>query len=103
MLYNYEFQLFVLLVRIRYLQMNGGKLTAAQEICNQLGITLNEVAYIGDDVNCKELLETVGLAACPANACHEVKNINSIHVLSKNGGEGCVREFINNILSTLPQ
>jgi N-acylneuraminate cytidylyltransferase len=82
---------------------DGGKLTAAQEICNQLGITLNEVAYIGDDVNCKELLETVGLAACPANACNEVKNINSIHVLSKNGGEGCVREFINIILSNLPQ
>lgn len=80
---------------------DGGKLAAAQEICNHLGITFNEIAYIGDDVNCKELLEAVGFAACPANACNEVKNINNIHVLSKNGGEGCVREFINNILSTL--
>lgn len=52
---------------------DGGKLVATYEICNQLGITLNEVAYIGDDVNCRELLENVGWAACPADACEIVK------------------------------
>lgn len=73
---------------------NGGKLAAAQEICSQLGITLNEVAYIGDDINCRELLEAVGLAACPADANTIIKNIASIRIMSRNGGEGCVREFI---------
>lgn len=77
---------------------NGGKLTIAKEICEQLGITLDEVAYIGDDVNCVKLLETVGLKACPADACKEVKAIAGIHVMTKNGGDGCVREFINQIL-----
>lgn len=74
---------------------NGGKLAAAQEICSQLGITLNEVAYIGDDINCRELLEAVGVAACPADANTIIKNITSIQIMSHNGGEGCVREFIN--------
>lgn len=77
----------------------GGKLTAAQEICDQLGITLNEVAYIGDDINCRELLEAVGLAACPSDAEDIIKQVQFMHVLCKNGGKGCVREFINFILT----
>lgn len=77
---------------------DGGKLTAAQEICSQLGITLKEVAYIGDDINCRELLEVVGLAACPADANIIIKNIASIKIMSRNGGEGCVREFIEEII-----
>ena len=74
---------------------NGGKLAVAKEICEQLGITLDEVAYIGDDVNCVELLEAVGVKACPADACEEVQAIPGIHVMTRKGGEGCVREFIN--------
>lgn len=73
---------------------NGGKLSMTKKICEQLGIALDEVAYIGDDVNCVELLEAVGLRACPADACEKVKKITGIHVMTKKGGEGCVREFI---------
>ena len=73
---------------------NGGKLVVAKEICGQLGITLDEVAYIGDDINCIELLEAVGVKACPGDACEEVKDIPGMMVMKKNGGEGCVREFI---------
>lgn len=73
---------------------NGGKLVVAKEICEQLGITLDEVAYIGDDINCMELLEAVGVKACPGDACEEVKDIPGMMVMKKNGGEGCVREFI---------
>ena len=76
---------------------DGGKLVSAYEICNQLGITLNEVAYIGDDVNCRELLENVGWAACPADACEIVKNISSIKIMNHKGGEGCVREFVEKL------
>lgn len=76
---------------------NGGKLVVAKEICGQLGITLDEVAYIGDDINCMELLEAVGVKACPGDACEEVKDIPGMMVMKKNGGEGCVREFIETI------
>lgn len=77
---------------------NGGKLAVAKEICDQMGITLQEVAYIGDDINCIELLTAVGLAACPADADARVKAIPGIHVMTKKGGEGCVREFCETIM-----
>ena len=75
-------------------QRNGGKLAAVKEICKKEGFSLDEVAYIGDDMNCYDLLCAVGVKACPADACGEVKAIDGIRVMTKIGGEGCVREFI---------
>ena len=77
---------------------HGGKLEAAQTICKGLGIALDEVAYIGDDVNCHELLSNVGFAACPSNAVDKIKSIPNILILNTKGGEGAVREFVNKIL-----
>ena len=78
---------------------DGGKLSAALEICTKEGILLNEVAYIGDDINCLELLSNVGLAACPANAVTAIKNIPNIIQLYTSGGNGAVREFVELILN----
>lgn len=75
------------------------KLSAAQEICRELGIGLESVAYIGDDVNCKSLLEKVGIAACPSNALPQIKAIPGIMHLQKGGGEGAVREFIEYLMA----
>ncbi len=75
-----------------------GKLEIAEQICKKYGFLLEEVAYIGDDINCKELLESVGLCACPNNSQDQIKTIPNIIQLSKNGGYGAVREFVNIIL-----
>jgi len=77
----------------------GGKLAAVKEICEKEGIKLKEVAYIGDDVNCFELLSSVGLAACPSDALDTIKNIPGIIQMKKKGGEGCVREFVELIMN----
>jgi N-acylneuraminate cytidylyltransferase len=77
---------------------NTGKLKAATDLCTQLGITLAEVAYIGDDVNCLELLHAVGCAACPADAVPAIKTIPGIRVLKATGGHGAVRELIDHLL-----
>ena len=76
----------------------GGKVAAVTEFVKELGISMNEVAYIGDDVNCVELLSSVGYAACPSDACARVKEIPGIAVMTRKGGEGCVREFIETII-----
>ena len=76
---------------------NGGKLEAALEICSLLNIRLENVAFIGDDVNDVELLSRVGFAACPSDACEEVKRLSGIMVMMRKGGEGCVREFSEKI------
>ena len=76
---------------------DGGKLAVAKDICDKMDITLDEVAYIGDDINCVKLLSAVGVAACPADACVKVKNIPQIKIMSRKGGEGCIREFVDYI------
>ena len=79
-------------------QKFGGKLQAAEELCARLGISLANVAYIGDDINCIQLLEKAGYAACPSTAVGQVRSIPGIHVMTKGGGDGCVREFIDYLL-----
>ncbi len=77
----------------------GGKLSAVLEICKKENLSLKNVAYIGDDINCIDLLKAVGIAACPLDAMKAVKNIENIFILQLKGGEGVVREFAELILS----
>jgi 3-deoxy-D-glycero-D-galacto-nononate 9-phosphatase len=74
------------------------KLTVAQNLCDQLSITLYEVAYIGDDLGDLTLLKKAGISAAPANAPEYVRN-NVHYVTKKHGGEGAFREFVEWILS----
>ncbi len=77
------------------------KLEAAQAICNELGITLKEVCYVGDDVNDLDLLRAVGHPCCPANARPEVLAVPNIHVTRTPGGQGAIRELTDEILAAL--
>jgi len=62
-----------------------------------LGIPDEEVAYMGDDVNDVPLLRRVGLAACPADARPEVKEV--VHFVARSpGGRGAVRELCDLVL-----
>ena len=75
------------------------KVVIANDLCNQLGITLKQVAYLGDDLNDMQLLKAVGLSACPASAPDYVKSICQ-KVLTKKGGEGAFREFVEKYVVT---
>ncbi|MBQ0127773.1 MAG: acylneuraminate cytidylyltransferase [Bacteroidales bacterium] len=77
----------------------GGKVEAVKQICAENGFDLSEVAYIGDDVNCVQLLSSVGYAACPADACSAAREVPGIYVSPFKGGDGCVRDFIERLLS----
>ena len=87
-------------LKVDYLSMGTWtKLEFVQNICKELNITLNEVAYIGDDINDIELLNAVKYKACPANAVNKVKQIENIKILNSKVGEGAVREFIETLLT----
>ena len=73
------------------------KLNTAIELCELLKISLEEVAYIGDDINDIELLKAVGIAGVPAGAPEYVRKLTNIP-LQKKGGEGVFREFVEHIL-----
>ncbi len=74
------------------------KLEFMRNFAKKENISLSEIAYIGDDINCFNLLSNVGFAACPNNAVEKIKLIPNIILLEKRGGTGVVREFAELIL-----
>lgn len=94
-------------LKLKYLYLGVGsrvnadcptKLQAAQQICDELGIGLEEVCFVGDDINDVELLSSVGYPCCPPNARLEVLSLSNIHVLKTPGGQGAIREIADEIL-----
>lgn len=69
------------------------KLYTAVSLCTQLGICLNDVAYIGDDLNDLALLRKVRWSGVPKSAPEYIKKYATIK-LQKRGGEGVFREFV---------
>ena len=55
---------------------------------------LENVAFIGNDVNDKEAMMAVGYPLCPNDAYKEIKDI-SIKILPSNGGDGVIRDFFD--------
>jgi YrbI family 3-deoxy-D-manno-octulosonate 8-phosphate phosphatase len=68
------------------------KLSVVRERTSAAGVSLEETAYVGNDINDAECLRAVGLPVVPADAWPEVTPLAK-WVLSRPGGAGCVREF----------
>ena len=73
------------------------KLLLVSEMAVRHGLTLSQVAYIGDDINDLETLKAVGFSATPADGMPEVAAAVD-YICQKKGGEGAVREIIEMIL-----
>lgn len=85
-------------LKIDYLFLGvKNKVSVAQTLCDELKIELKDVAYIGDDLNDIQLLKKVGWSGVPSSAPEYVKRVGTV-VLSRHGGEGVFREFVENII-----
>ncbi|MEY8708610.1 HAD family hydrolase [Bacteroides faecichinchillae] len=73
------------------------KVAITTKLCEELGITMKDVAYIGDDLNDLKLLRNVGWAGVPSSAPKYIQDAASIPIRKK-GGEGAFREFVETIL-----
>jgi len=73
------------------------KLPVLRAMAERHGLTLAEVAYMGDDINDLAALKAVGFSAAPADALPVVRKAVS-HVCHAKGGEGAVREVAEMIL-----
>ena len=73
------------------------KLSVIREMASRHGISLQQIAYIGDDVNDIEALKAVGVSAAPADGLPQVLDVVA-YVCQKKGGEGAVRELAELIL-----
>jgi 3-deoxy-D-manno-octulosonate 8-phosphate phosphatase (KDO 8-P phosphatase) len=67
------------------------------ELAQKLNYSLDEIAYIGDDVNDLQPLEICGLAGCPSDSVAAIKNVAD-YICELPGGKGAVREFAELIL-----
>lgn len=63
----------------------------------EIGLEWEQIAYIGDDMNDKQVMEAVGLSACPKDAAPAICQLAG-WTLSRKGGDACVREFIETFL-----
>ncbi len=77
------------------------KLQCLKEILRKYDMTLEQVAYIGDDINDIQCMSAVkmhgGIVGCPADAVEAVKSIADF-IGAHNGGDGAVRDFIEYIV-----
>lgn len=73
------------------------KISVLNEICQKYSVDLENVAYIGDDINDLAPMQAVGFCACPNDAVDVIVE-NADYVCHKKGGQGAVREVIDLIL-----
>ncbi|MBR5554458.1 HAD-IIIA family hydrolase [bacterium] len=78
-------------------QGSKNKLETLNQIMQKHSFSMDEVAYMGDDLPDICILEKAGLAGCPNDAVDEVKAIAKF-ISTKNGGRGAVREFCDFII-----
>jgi 3-deoxy-D-manno-octulosonate 8-phosphate phosphatase (KDO 8-P phosphatase) len=85
-------------LKIRYIQQGvKDKYRHLKDFTESNGLSPENIAYIGDDLNDLPAMRYAGVAACPKDAVEDVKKICDC-VLSKKGGKGAVREFVEMVL-----
>lgn len=73
------------------------KLFVVNKICDEYKISIDQVAYIGDDIGDYKLLKSVGYSAAPNNSPYYIKEVVDF-LTKKKGGEGAFREFVEYII-----
>ena len=82
------------MLNIKHCYVGGDdKLTILNKWISELGISLKEVAFLGDDNNDQNVMEHVGVAVCPSDSSKRILNTADI-ILEKKGGDDCLRDFV---------
>ena len=76
---------------------DGHKLDGFMSILKRRGVSPSETAFVGDDFPDMALLRMVGLPVAVGNAVPEVRAVCKHH-LTRHGGQGAVREFVEDFL-----
>ena len=67
------------------------------DFLNKNNLDYQDVMYMGDDLPDLEVIKSVGLATCPADAVEEIQS-SCAYISDLNGGEGCVRDIVEQVL-----
>ncbi len=73
------------------------KLDDFEDFMYKYSLKPEEIVYMGDDLPDYEIMKIVGVPTCPADAAEEIKSL-AVYISDKKGGEGCVRDIIEQVL-----
>ena len=73
------------------------KLDDLKDFLNKYELLPENILYMGDDLPDFEVMKAVGFPTCPSDAVEEIKAISN-YISDKAGGEGCVRDVIEQVL-----
>lgn len=73
------------------------KVEVFEQLKKKFGLQKEQILYMGDDIPDYKVMQAVGFAACPNDAATEIKSISD-YISPKKGGEGCVRDLIEQVL-----
>ena len=73
------------------------KTECLDEILFKTGLQKDEILYMGDDLIDFSIMKEIGVPTCPIDAVPEIKAI-SLYISDKKGGEGCVRDVIEQVM-----
>ncbi|MEM9022671.1 MAG: HAD hydrolase family protein [Bacteroidota bacterium] len=76
----------------------SNKLEVLEEFLYTYDLQPETLAYMGDDIPDYDVMRTVGVAACPADAAKEIRAISQ-YIAHHRGGDGCARELIEKVLT----
>ena len=73
------------------------KMLDFQDFLKKHNLEPTDILYMGDDIPDYEIMKMVGFPTCPADAAEEIKLISQ-YISDKNGGEGCVRDVLEQVM-----
>ena len=85
-------------LKIPVLQGIGNKTECLKELIDREKFDLKNILYVGNDLNDYLVMQLCGYSACPADSHSKIKSVSSI-ILSTNGGDGIVRELLEEVLN----
>jgi 3-deoxy-D-manno-octulosonate 8-phosphate phosphatase (KDO 8-P phosphatase) len=93
---EYRKRLKLLGVKDIYLNSKS-KLEHFNSFLKRYNLLKSDVLFMGDDIPDYEVMKEAGLPVCPSDADNEIRQVAS-YVSDKKGGEGCVRDVIEQVL-----
>lgn len=73
------------------------KIKVFEDYIGKHGIKPEEVLYMGDDIPDYQVMQRVGMPVCPEDAAEEIRSV-SRYISHSKGGEGCVRDVIEQVM-----
>ncbi|SHF97454.1 3-deoxy-D-manno-octulosonate 8-phosphate phosphatase (KDO 8-P phosphatase) [Mariniphaga anaerophila] len=80
-----------------YYENAHDKVESLEDFCRKTGVAPENVLFMGDDLVDYHVMLRVGIPVCPHDAVYDIKSVSK-YISHKNGGEGCVRDVIEQTL-----